>query len=66
MHVTFEQLPSPLMGEGSGGGEDGTSSPPSQPSPTQGGRGVYLPLSASSGGREPKVEEEARTYDGPE
>jgi hypothetical protein len=27
MHVTFEQLPSPLMGEGSGGGEDSTSSP---------------------------------------
>jgi hypothetical protein len=36
MHVTFEQLPSPLMGEGSGGGEDSTSSPPSPPSPAKG------------------------------
>jgi hypothetical protein len=43
---TFEPLPSPLMGEGSGGGEDRTSSPPSQPSPAKGGRGIDLPLSA--------------------
>jgi hypothetical protein len=57
---TFEPLPSPLMGEGSGGGEDSTSSPPSdlppprgegvltypcQPSP-RGGRGIDPSLSA--------------------
>jgi hypothetical protein len=49
MHVAFEQLPSPLMGEGAGGGEDSPSSPPSQPSPAKGGRGIYLPLSAARG-----------------
>jgi hypothetical protein len=47
MCSTCEPLPCPLMGEGSGGGEDSTSSPPSQPSPTKGGRGIDLPLSAS-------------------
>jgi hypothetical protein len=49
MRVTFELLPSLLMGEGSGGGEDSTSSPPTHPSPTKGGRGMYLPLSALQG-----------------
>jgi hypothetical protein len=43
---TFEPLPSPLMGEGLGGGEDSTSSPPSPPSPVKGGRGIDLPVSA--------------------
>jgi hypothetical protein len=39
MCVTFEQLPSPLRGEGAGGGEDGTSSPhPHLPPPR--GEGV--------------------------
>jgi hypothetical protein len=51
MRVVFEQFPSPLTGEGLGGGEDSSSSPPSQPSPAKGGRGVYFPLSASRGRR---------------
>jgi hypothetical protein len=39
MRITLEQLPSPLMGEGSGGGEDSTSSPhPHLPPPR--GEGV--------------------------
>jgi hypothetical protein len=42
---TFEPCPSPLMGEGSGGGEDSPSSPPSRPSPAEGGRGLDLALS---------------------
>jgi hypothetical protein len=47
---TFEPLPSPIKGEGSGGGEDSPSSPPSPPSPAKGGRGLDLPLSAPGGG----------------
>jgi hypothetical protein len=40
MRVTFEPLPSPFMGEGSGGGEDRTSSPhPHLPPPK--GEGVF-------------------------
>jgi hypothetical protein len=56
MRCTFEPLPSPLMGEGAGGGEDCTSSPPSPPSPAprQGGRS-NLPLSALGGGLKPAV-----------
>jgi hypothetical protein len=50
MRATFELFPSPLMGEGSGGGEDRISFPPSQPSPAEGGRGIDLPLSAYMGG----------------
>jgi hypothetical protein len=46
MPIALEHLPSPLMGEGSGGGEDRTSFPPSPPSPAKGGRGLDLPLSA--------------------
>jgi hypothetical protein len=40
---TCEPLPSALMGEGSGGGEDRT------PSPAKGGRGLDLALSARGG-----------------
>jgi hypothetical protein len=52
MRVTFEQLPSPLMGEASGGGEDSTSSPhPDLPPPR--GEGVLTspgdPLGEGSG-----------------
>jgi hypothetical protein len=36
MCSTFAPLPSPLMGEGAGGGESSTSSLPSQPSPPAG------------------------------
>jgi hypothetical protein len=43
---TCAPLPSSLMGEDSGGGVDSPSSPPSQPSPSKGGRGLDLPLSA--------------------
>jgi hypothetical protein len=43
--IAFSQLPSPLMGEGSGGGE--ASAPSPHPNlPRKGGRGIYLALSA--------------------
>jgi hypothetical protein len=40
MRVTFAPLPSPLMGEGSGGGKDSTSSPPHPYLPPPRGEGV--------------------------
>jgi hypothetical protein len=40
MHIALKQLPSPLMGEGSGGGGTRASSPPSPPSPAR-GEGVF-------------------------
>ena len=40
---TFEPLPSPLMGEGAGGGEDHTSSPHPNLPPLR-GEGVFTPL----------------------
>jgi hypothetical protein len=49
MRATVEPLPSPLMGEGSGGGE--ASAPPIPTFPRQRGRGICLPLSALTGGQ---------------
>jgi hypothetical protein len=40
MPIALKQLPSPSMGEGSGGGGTRASSPPSQPSPAR-GEGVF-------------------------
>jgi hypothetical protein len=45
MRVTFELFPSPLMGEGAGGGEDNNLSP-HPPLPPPRGKG-YLPISIS-------------------
>jgi hypothetical protein len=47
---TFAPLPSPLMGEGSGGGEDSTRSP-IPTFPAKRGRGSDLPLSAPFEGK---------------
>jgi hypothetical protein len=49
MHVTFEPLPSPLIGEGSGGGEDRASFPHSNLPPPR-GEGVLTYLSQRQGG----------------
>jgi hypothetical protein len=43
MHIAIKRFPSPLTGEGAGGGEDNTSSPPSPPSPAR-GEGVFPSL----------------------
>jgi hypothetical protein len=47
MRDTFEQIPSPLMGEGSGGGEESISSPLSQPAPAKGEGVCTYPCQAS-------------------
>jgi hypothetical protein len=47
MRATVELLPSPLMGEGAGGGEDRTSSPPS---PARGEGVLTYPCQPNAGG----------------
>jgi hypothetical protein len=64
MPESCEPLPSPLMGEGSGGGEDGTSSPPSHPSPAKGeGVSTYPCQPHYGGGARFKTTREAGSYD---
>jgi hypothetical protein len=48
MHLALKHLPSPWMGEGAGGGEDRTFSPPSPPSPLA-GEGVLPPYESLLG-----------------
>jgi hypothetical protein len=49
MRCTFEPLPSPLMGEGAGGGEDGTSSPHATLPPHRGEAVLTYPCQPSMG-----------------
>jgi hypothetical protein len=49
MRATFELFPSPLMGEGSGGGE-GSPSSPIRPFPRQGGGALTYPCQLDGGG----------------
>jgi hypothetical protein len=48
--LVMQNFPSPLMGEGLGGGETTAFLPPILTFPHQGGRDLYLPLSARKGG----------------
>jgi hypothetical protein len=51
MPIALKHLPSPSIGEGSGGGEDSTSSPhPNLPPP--GGKGCFPPLVSPPRGKE--------------